>query len=234
MTTAYQRVADAIRERIDGQTWPPGSRLPGEHALAVEHGVSRATIRQALDLLEAANVVRRQQGSGTFVAEQGVSHVLGDLKSFTQTLWDLGKTPGIRDISITVDDNPPSEAATFLRGTRVWCVERVRTADGRPFSRMQSWLPDALGADLTPELFQRKQSLYAILAELDGERPAEATEVIRSEAATQADAQALKVPKGTPLLCIYRWTTNHRGTPIEFVRSVSPGDRYEYVIKLKQ
>lgn len=79
-----------------------------------------------------------------------------------------------------------------------------------------------------------RQSLYALLADLADERPAEATEVIRAEAASAEDSVALGVPANTPLLSIYRWTSNHRGAPIEFVRSASPGDRYEYVIRLKQ
>lgn len=234
MGPAYQQVADSIRADIEAGRWGPTTKLPGEHALAQTFAVSRTTIRQALDVLESANVIQRQQGRGTFVAEQGVSHILGDLKSFTETLRELGKKPGIRDATVAVDDDPPKEAATFLRGSRIWRVERIRTADGRPFCRMQSWLPDALAAEMSEDLLMERQSLYALLTELVDERPAEATEVIRAEAASAADAAPLAIPNGSPLLSIYRWTSNHRGAPIEFVRSASPGDRYEYVIRLKQ
>ncbi|SDS50193.1 transcriptional regulator, GntR family [Jiangella sp. DSM 45060] len=234
MRPAYQRVADSLRADIEAGRWQPSTKLPSEHTLAQTFEVSRTTIRQALDVLESANVIRRQQGKGTFVAAQGVSHVLGDLKSFTDTLRELGKQPGIRDVSVAIDDDPPADAATFLRGSRIWCVERVRTADGRAFCRMQSWLPDALAAGIAEDELLARQSLYALLADLADERPAEATEVIRAEAASAEDSVALGVPKDTPLLSIYRWTSNHRGAPIEFVRSASPGDRYEYVIRLKQ
>lgn len=198
------------------------------------YGVSRNTVRQALANLEMSNQVRRQQGKGTFVSEQGVSHVLGDLRSFTETLRDLKMEPGIENLTIRVDDSPPDEAKSFLPGAHLWVVERTRTADGRPFSRMQSWLPDAIASALDPQQFAKNQSLYGQIEATLGIRPAAATEIIRSEGATPADAAALGLARDTPMLSTYRWTSDHRGQPLEYVRSVSPGDRYEYVIKLRQ
>lgn len=231
---AYQRVAESLRSQISDGQWAAGDRLPGELELMKQFAVSRNTVRQALDLLSQSNLVRRHQGRGTFVAEQGVSHVLGDLRSFTRILEDLGFTPGIADVSIAPDENPPAEAADFLPGSRIWCIRRVRTADGRPFSLMKSWLPDGIGAGITAAKLLQHQSLYALLAEQHDLVPSEATETIRAEAADAEDAAALNIPQGTPLLTIYRWTTDSRGQAIEFVRSTSPGDRYQYVIKLHQ
>ncbi|MGC5076610.1 GntR family transcriptional regulator [Agrococcus sp. DT81.2] len=234
MSTAYQRVADSLRERIRSGELAPGSRLPSEHALMAAHGVSRNTVRQALADLQHSNLVDRQQGRGTFVAVQGVSHVLGDLRSFTETLLDLGVRPGITGIRIDVDEEPPAEAAEFLPGSRIWLVERIRTADGQPFCRMQSWVPDALAAAITPAALQKTQSLYAVMRESLGATPREATEIIRAEAASAEDARLLNVSRGTPLLSMYRWTRDASGRAVEYVRSSSPGDRYQYVIKLQQ
>lgn len=234
VTTAHQRVSESLRDSIDTGVWSSGDQLPTEMELMRQYGVSRNTVRQALANLEMSNHVRRQQGKGTFVSELGVSHVLGDLRSFTETLRDLKMVPGIENLSIQVDASPPEEAKRFLPGTHLWVVERTRTADGRPFSRMQSWLPDAIASALDPNLFGENQSLYAQIENVLNIRPAEATEIIRSEGATREDATALKIDQDTPLLSTYRWTSDHRGQAIEYVRSVSPGDRYEYVIKLRQ
>lgn len=233
MSTAHERVAELLRSEIAEKRWRSGERLPGELELASQYGVSRNTVRRALDTLANANVIRRHQGKGTFVAEQGVSHVLGDLRSFTEIIEDLGMTPGIRDVRVAVDTDPPLEARAFLPGGHLWLVQRVRTANGLPFCLMQSWLPDALAFDITPQMLIEDQSLYRILSRKEL-RPANATETIRAEAATIDEARILDVAVGSPLLTIYRWTSDSRGLPLEYVRSTSPGSHYQYVIRLQQ
>lgn len=232
MSTAYQRVADSLRHLINSGEFRTHEKLPGEMELARTYGVSRNTVRQALSQLEASNLIRRQQGKGTFLTEHGVSHVLGNLMSFTATLRELGKVPGISDISITVDPNPPDAAAQFLPGSHLWNIARVRTADGRPFCRMQSWVPDAIADGVGVSDLEEKQSLYEVLGNNLAIFPATATEIIRSEPASPEDAEKLNISVGTALLTTYRWTSDQRGQPIEYVRNASPGDRYEYVIKL--
>jgi GntR family transcriptional regulator len=234
VTTAHQHVADQLREKIATRQLEPGAQLPGELELAEAYGVSRNTVRRALDTLANANLVRRHQGKGTFVAEHGVSHVLWDLRSFTSLIADRGMTPGIQAIRVELDETPPAAARKFLPGSHLWLVERVRTADGKPFGLMQSWIPDALSSAVTVDALTEKQSLYQVMDDAFGLRPSEAIEVIRAEAASPMEAQALDVAAGSPLLSTFRWTSDHRGQPIEYVRSTSPGHVYEYVIKLQQ
>lgn len=230
---AYVRVANALRQAITDGALEPGDQLPTEHELMAEHGVSRTTIRKALDQLATANLVRRHQGLGTFVAPQGLSHGLGDLRSFTEVMRDRGMDPGIHDVSVSIDLEAPIEAREHLRSSRIWLVSRTRTGDGRPFCTQDSWLPDPLGSLIEAGELQDRQSLYALLSEVGGVAPDEATEIIRAEAADALDARRLQVARGTPLIVIYRWTQDRRGLPIEYTRSASPGDRYEYVIKLQ-
>ena len=98
---------------------------------------------------------------------------------------------------------------------------------------MESWVPDEIGSRLSTELLETKQSLYLVFNEL-GLSLKEASEKIRAEAADERRAKALRVSEGSPLLTIYRWTSDRSGRPIEYVRSYSPGDRYEYFVKLTQ
>lgn len=230
---AYQRVADSLRASIEDGRWSPGDALPSEAQLMATYHVSRNTVRHALSVLENANLLRRQQGLGTFVAEQGVSHVLGDLRSFTQVMVELGLVPGIADVSVRVDE-APAKARQFLPGNHLWLARRVRLGSGRPFCLMESWLPDAIGSRLDPERLRERQSLYGVLQEDLGIVLASATETIHAEAADEERAAALEVPVGSPLLTVTRWSSDRRGQPVEFVRSHAPGDRYEYVIKLRQ
>ena len=70
----YHQIADRLRTGIASGAYPPDSRLPTEHELAAQLGVSRPTVRQALDLLAREGMVVRVKGSGTFAAEPKVVH----------------------------------------------------------------------------------------------------------------------------------------------------------------
>lgn len=234
MGTAYQRVAEAVSADIKAGRWRTGEQISSEHDLMRRFGVSRNTVRHALGVLEKTNLVHRRQGKGTFVADQGVSHVLGGLRSFTELMRDLGLTPGIAEVEVTPDPEAPDDAVEFLPGSFLWRVQRVRTSDGAPFALMQSWLPDAIASRIGPEDLIAEQSLYRLLETRLGVRVGSATEVIRAEAASAQEAEVLNIETGAPLLTIYRWTLDRRGHPVEYVRSSSPGDRFHFVIKLEQ
>lgn len=232
-TPAYARVAEALRTEIADGTLTAGDRLPSEHQLMATYGVSRTTVRRALAQLATANLVRTHQGRGTFVAPQGLSHGLGDLTSLTQVMLDRGLTPGICCVDVNPDPDPPLDAREFLQSERIWRASRTRTGDHRRFCTQESWLPDELGRQIDPRQLEERQSLYELLRDVADVPPAEATETIRAEAAGTDEAQRLEVPTGSPLIVIYRWTQDRQGRPIEYARSASPGDRYEYVIKLQ-
>ncbi len=234
MTTAHARIANHLLAEISDGTLQPGTRIPGEIELMAIFGVSRNTVRRALDTLTNTKMIDRYRGKGTFVAEQAVSPLLGDLRSFTDIIIQRGMTPGIRDVRVVVDPAPPDAARMFLPGSPLWLVERTRTANGRLFGFMQSWIPDRLGQALTVDALKGTQSLYRLLEQNLGIKPAAATELIRAEAADSRDSTSLGVPEGTPLLSTFRWTQDQDHNPFEYVRSASPGTLYEYTIELRQ
>lgn len=230
---AYAVVAQSLRRTIQDGAFAPGDRLPSEHELMAAHEVSRTTVRKALEQLVAANLVRRHQGRGTFVAPQGLSHGLGDLRSLTDVMTERGLEPGIHDVSVGPDRQAPSEAYEHLRTHEVWRVSRTRTANGAPFCTQDSWLPKDIGTAIDAGELAARQSLYALLRQDVDAVPDEATEIIRAESASAEEASRLEVDRHSALIVIYRWTQDHRGLPIEYARSASPGDRYEYVIRLQ-
>jgi GntR family transcriptional regulator len=230
---AYQRVAAAIRADIDGGRWGAGEQMPTEAQLAEDFSVSRNTIRQSLELLHSWNLVTRRQGSGTFVAPHGLSHAIGELKSLTDVMRERGMHPGNRDLACERDLHPPADAVDFLRSSTVWRVSRLRTADDRPFCQMRSWLPDHLGSQLEQDRLEKSGSLYRTLADDQGVVLSEATEVIRAESATAEEAATLDILRGAALIVIYRWVSDNRGRPVEYARAAAPGDRYQYLAKLR-
>lgn len=229
---AYRRVADTLRADIDKGRLLPGVRLPSEAQLVEQFGVSRNTVRQALSVLQAVNLVSTQQGRGTYVASHGLSHVIGQLKSLTDVLLERGWSPGIRDLAITPDPRAPQEATDFFRSSNLWRVDRLRTADDRSFCLMSSWLADDVGSRLLTRHIAPSGSLYECLRSQFGIQLKEATEIIRAEAATSREASRLNIAPLGPLIVTYRWAYDSKGRPVEYVRAATPGDRYQYVAKL--
>lgn len=230
---AYHRVAGALRANIDRGRWKVGERMPTEAELAAQFGVSRNTVRQALDILHSMNLVSRQQGRGTFVAPHGLSHMIGELKSLTDVLRERGFVPGNEAVKVSIDSAPPIDAVEHLSSSRIWRVDRVRTTDGHPFCDMSSWLPDDLGRRVDADRLTACGSLYRILKEDLGILLSEATEIIRAEGATAREASALSIRRGTPVIVMYRWVSDNRGRPVEYARAAAPGDRYQYLAKLR-
>lgn len=227
---AHLRLSLWVREQIDQGHLQPGDRLPSEHELAAQHDVSRTTVRRALQSLESANRVHRRRGAGTYVSNPQLRQGVGDLRSFTQVIRDLGREPSTRDVTVEIDPDPPVEAREFLPGSLLWLVRRLRLADEEIYSVSYSWLPDSVGRKLDADTVAEKTSLYRVLEEDFGVRIIHAREAIRAEAAGREDAALLQIPERTPLITIYRWTSDARGAAVEYGRAASPGDRHEYVV----
>lgn len=159
-------IAVDLRQRISRGEWGNGDRLPGEHALATHYGVSRATIRTALQDLESRGLTVTRHGVGTFVTGHSTS-VRADLRhldSLSATIADHGHTPGVIYRSISL--RPPKEAErTALQlgeEEEVLATERTLTADDEVVAFSHDSIPRRLlGSDLAPT--DVEGSLFALL-----------------------------------------------------------------------
>ena len=131
----YLRVIDHIKGKIKDGAYKEKQKLPSEFDLAKELGVSRATLREALRILEEENVVIRRHGVGTFVnAKPLFSSGIEQLSSITDMISSAGKTPGTIFLSSTTRTLTEEEKEKFNceDGFSAVMIERVRTADGEP------------------------------------------------------------------------------------------------------
>lgn len=162
------RVTDDLRGRLRAGEWPPGTRLPGEHQLATEYGVSRATIRTALRALESQGLTATRHGSGTY-ATGTVREIHADLRyldSMTATIERVGAEPGM-DYRRRVVEAADEEQASRLEmevGDPVLVTERALTADGHPVAFSYDVIRrDVLAEDL--EVDAVEGSLYRLMAD---------------------------------------------------------------------
>jgi GntR family transcriptional regulator len=220
----YRRLREALIERI--RDLPEGAALPTERELCADYGVSRATVRHALQRLEGEQRIYRRQGKGTFVARTKIEQRLG-LTSHTEEMRARGMVPGSK--LIDVSRIPASaEVATALRlgeGTEVLQIERLRLADGDPIAIEVLYL-NAERFDGISAALGESGSFYQLLHSDYGVELASAEETIEAVVAGPREAGLLGCGNGGPLLLLSRLSLDTRGRPTEYVRSLYRGDRF--------
>jgi GntR family transcriptional regulator len=212
----HAEISAEIEQAIASGVLAPGDRLPPERSLAAEHGVSRMTVRQALQTLEARGLLRRAIGrsGGSFVARPKVQRDLGTFSGLSEQLARQGVVAGARVVSALEHD-------TAIE------IVRVRLADGEPFALERSSFPAArfrglLDLDLTG-------SLYDLLDEHFDAAPVRAVERIEPVLADSEEAAALGLRVGAPLMLVDRVAYDDEGRAVETARDVFRGDRTRIV-----
>ena len=232
----YRQIADDLRHRIVSGEWAAGQVLPSEAALGVEHGVSRVTIRKALEVLRSEGLVDSRQGFGWLVAAETLPQPLASLVTIEQQLEASGRSSVRRVLDFRFVDAPPPVAAKL--GNRVLEVRRLNLADGEPFARVTVWCREDLGESLSKADVERA-SFYELLDGIQGseggQRTAaigDATQTIGAENLGAADAALLEVPAGTAALVVRRVTNDRAGVPVLMSEHVFPGHLTEFVVDL--
>jgi GntR family transcriptional regulator len=234
--SARRPKGEQLQEILEGVVGAldPGALLPSERLLAQRYGVARATVTQAIDGLVSRGLVYRVHGSGTFVAEPKFRQPL-TLTSFTEDMRARGMTPGslVRSQAIVPASEVVARHLALVPGTPVVHLERVRTADGEPMALERTHLPAQRlpgleDADLTDA------SLYELLERKWGVRVAEADQWASVVRLGEEEAALLHVSAAQPALLFQRVTRDPAGTPVEYVRSLYRGDRYEVHTRLER
>lgn len=224
----WARLRDGIAGAIAEGALGPGMSLPGERLLAAALGVSRMTLRRALDALGEDGLLLRRQGAPTSVARR-LEKAISRLAGFSEDMRARGRVPGAAPIARGLRPATSEEAGALgLRaGEPVAWIERVRLADGEPVAVERAVLPRAVLPD--PALIG--DSLYAAL-DLLGARPVRGTQRLRAVAARPADAQHLRCAPGAPLLCIERRCVDGAGRPVELTETRYLGQTYDFLTDL--
>lgn len=223
-----RRIADAMARGV----LAPGSSLPAERDIAAMTGLSRVTVRKAIEALVAQGMLVQRRGSGTFVAPrlERLEQALSLLTSFTEDMARRGRRVDSLWLSRRIDAPAPEEVMALGLGTgdRVARLERVRRSDGVPLAIERASIP----ATLLPEPEVVETSLYAML-ETNGARPVRAVQRISAANLGPRDAELLGVPPGAAGLRIERIGYLASGRVVEFTRSLYRGDAYDFAVELK-
>lgn len=222
----YFQVAQQMQELIENGVLTPGTRLNNEIAMADQFGLSRPTMRQAMQHLVDKGLLARKRGVGTQVVTNRIRRQV-ELTSLFEDLERDRRHP--RTDVLGIETVPAStEVATALRvdnGADVVAVRRLRYADDQPIALMRNHLPAGL-VGLTDEALST-QGLYQLLRQ-SGIGLSTAAQSIGARRASAAEARLLTESRGATLLTMTRTAFDSAGRPVEFGSHLYRASRYSF------
>lgn len=229
----YWQIAEQLRHQIAEQRYREGAQLPTEEELSRMFGVSRITVRAALDRLAAEGLLRRERGRGTFITAPTVEHDLGQLTDFAEDMATVGMRPSsqVTHFGEELSTGPVAKQLGLTPGAVVTRVDRLRLADGQPLAFDRTYLPPRYGrlldrAALATETVLRQLEAHYDVPIVGGRYTIEAT------AASGELSQVLDVAADAPLLLLHRTSSTTGGEIVYYQQRHYRGDRVRYTLDL--
>lgn len=226
----YFQLAQQIEQAIERGELKPGERLDNEVRFADRHGLSRPTVRQAIQELVRKGLLVRRRGVGTQVVHSQVRRPV-ELSSLYDDLVRAHRDPRTEVLEVAELPAPTDVVAALglSEGAPVTYVERLRSADGEPLALMRNWVPAEVAQLDHDELGDH--GLYELLRR-SGVNIRVANQRIGARAATAAEGRLLGERKGSPLLTMERTAYDHSGRAVELGRHVYRSGSYSFEITL--
>lgn len=224
----YQQLQRALREAIERGALGPDDALPSERQLAADLGVSRITVRKAIDGLADEGLLVRRQGSGNFVGTR-IEKNFAKLTSFSEDMRARGRVPSSQWLKRQVGQVTPEEAIRLALspGAQVYRFARLRFADDEPMALETC----TIAASALPGIDAVDTSLYDAL-EKAGNRPVRALQRLRALLLDDEQARLLEAKPGDAGLLVERVGYLRDGRAIELSQSYYRGDTYDFVAEL--
>jgi GntR family transcriptional regulator len=224
-SAARQQVLELIRQL------GVGTAIPSERQLSADLGVSRLTVRAALDDLAREGYLVRRRGSGTYVQQPKISQEL-TMTSFSEDMRRRGMVPSSQTLGLKVQ-LAGARLGRFLNvspGEEIMVVKRLRLADGVSMAIETLHVPAGVVPGVKPP--DLEGSFYELLRARYGIEIATATQTIEPTVTNEEESAALSVPLHSPAFLFERTSRDAEGRTLEFVHSIYRGDRYQIVSEL--
>jgi GntR family transcriptional regulator len=231
VATKQSLVRDELLSMLD--ELQVGASIPSERRLAASLGVSRPTLRNAIDELVRGGLLVRRHGSGTYVAEAKIALPL-TMTSFSEDMARRGMRPSSAVLSFeTISAGAKlGQRLRISPAEPVWAIRRLRLADDETMAIEFLHVPKCVVPKLRREDLEG-HSFYELLRERFGVVVASGVQTIEPTVTSEDEAEILGVPLHAPAFLFERVTESERGEVVEFVRSVYRGDRYKLVAELR-
>jgi GntR family transcriptional regulator len=228
--TKQSQARDSVLELIE--QIGVGGAIPSERQLTLDLGVSRLTVRAALDELVREGYLERRRGSGTFVREPKIAQEL-TMTSFSEDMRQRGMRPASKTLSLTTT-LAGARLGRFLNvspSERIVVAQRLRLADGETMAIEDLHVPESIVPGLTARDLE-EHSFYELLEQRYAIVIGDGIQTIEPTVTNEEESEALGIPLHSPAFLFERTTRAGNGEIFEFVRSIYRGDRYRLVTEL--
>lgn len=229
----YIQLATLFRRRIDSGDWAVGAQIPTVDDLALDFGVARATIRQALGLLEAEGLVDRFRAKGTFVTQRPQDRIWCEVETDWSGLLRSRDGADIDVLSKDITDRapmPPHEigklAPSYLH------LRRRHSRAGSVFLLADVYIEESLSQKIPEAAFATKTAMN-LVASIPRIRIADSRQTLTIGAADIETADHLGVPLNAPVAHVYRSIADSRGRIVLISNGIYRGDAVRLDMKLK-
>lgn len=233
MIPVYHQIARQLKALIEDESLENGDLIPSERELCDTFGVSRMTVRQAIDVLVNEGALVRQKGKGTFVSTAKLSQPLTSLSSFTVDTIGRGMVPtsDVLSCEAVFAGEKTARMLGIGKDDLIIRLERVRLANGKPHAFECSHLLYEKTAGIL-EMDLTNRSLYEVLQNECGMNLASAKEVIEANICPSRICRVLQIPEKSLTFHIERITFDSYGRPVEYVESNYRTDKFKFEVEL--
>ncbi len=230
----YFQLQEILRRKILDGEYNPGDLIPTEKELQELYGVSRITVRNAINGLVIDDLLIKKQGRGTIVAyprmlDEGSS----TLQSFTEKMEQQGLK--ISTEVLEVAKIPATERLTehlnIGEGDEIIYSKRLRKVDGEPIALFENYICTITGVTEKDDF---SGSIFNLLEKKYGVRISGSEKVIEAGIVRDEDAVWLGISSGDPVLIIRYTTFDADNKRIEYAEGIYRADRYKYMVRLKR
>lgn len=216
-TPLYEQLKITLREMIDTQLIRAGERLPSEAELCERYGVSRITVRRAIDEMVESGILERHRGKGTFVSSKGRRYVLMPVDDVIGGFTDSHKGEEKRTQVLSKKEYPANglecEILKLDKNEKVLVLTRLMKVDGQPWLIDRTTYSASRFAGLL-DCVQDDVSTYKILREKYGVQMTRSHKEFSLAYADSQQSDLFKCPIGTPLFKMFKVVYDRQGTPV--------------------
>ena len=224
----FAQVAQSLNTAIASGGFRPGQQIRTEPELAATYGVSRITVRRAIEELCQHGLLIKRQGKGTFVRESKMARKIEHISSFSESCRASGMVPSAEVLRRELLDSPPPDASgdVDFDGEPILYIQRVHYADGVPIMIENNYYPHSRFHFLVS--LDLRGSLFEALADHGITVGGSRNSYIDAMGATEVQAQLLNILVGEPIFFFYREMLDDRGALIYVGRQHITASRYRF------